>query len=136
MGHKYMLIVLLLAFLATGCGKKNTEVPPVSMTSVSAFNAGFDGALYFDGPLTYSRLELRTGAIESFLSSDVHMTSLSPNGEHVVTVKRSRSNPKIQILDRNKNVLNSISISQNPEGTPKISRSGEFVIQGGGSGRN
>ena len=131
MGHKYLIAALSLVFLATGCGKKNTEDPSNSLISVSAFNAGFGGAIYFDGPLTFSRLDLRTGTVESFFNSDTNMTSLSTNADRIVTVKRSRSNPEIQILDRNKNVLHRIPISQNPEGTPKISRSGEFVIQGG-----
>lgn len=135
MGHKYLIAALSLVFLATSCGpikkKKKNEEPEVV---VSSFNSGLGGGIYFDSKESYARLDMRSGNVENFLASDRNMTSASIHGDRFVTVKRSRSNPEVLILNRSKEPLVRISVPETPTGTPKLSRSGDLVIVGGIAG--
>lgn len=137
MGHKYLVALLFLVFFATGCGKKKND-ESTSDISVSAFNSGFSGGIYFDskanGKENFLRLDLRTGTVDNFLDSAPQMTSLSTYGDRIVTVKRSRMNPEVQVLDRSKSIVARIALPENPEGTPKLSRNGDLIIQGGIAG--
>lgn len=131
MGHKYLIAALSLVFLATGCGRKKTEEPVEPGLSVSAFNAGFGGGVYFDSPEKYSRLDLQSGGITNVLDSSRNMTSVSQYGDRLVTILRSDTHPQIQVLDRSKALVNRIPLPENPVGTPKLSRSGELILLGG-----
>lgn len=134
MGHKYLIAALSLVFLATSCGpiKNKKEEEPAS--DVSALNSGFGGGIYFDSKESYARLDLSTGTVENFLKSDRNMTSASIQGDQFVTVKKSRSHPEVLILNRSKDAIVRISVPENPTGTPKLSRDGQFIIVGGLAG--
>lgn len=134
MGRKVLIGALALVFLATGCGpiKKKKEEPQEVVTA--GFNSGLSGAIYFDNKQSYQRLDMHSGQSENFLASGPKMTSASLAGDRFVTVKRSRSYPEILIMGRNKEPVTRIAIPENPEGTPKLSRSGEFVLIGGIAG--
>ncbi len=135
MGYKYLIAALSLVLFATGCGKKKVEEEPVKPTiSISAFNYGYTGGMYFDGQDGFTRLDLGSGATEKYLDRGRDMTSLSIYGDRIASVKRSTMVPQIEILDSGRNVITTIPLPENPDGTPKLSRNGEFIIQGGIAG--
>lgn len=134
MGQKYLIAALSLVFLATSCGPIKNKKEEEPLIEVSAFNSGFDGGIYFDTKESYARLDLSTGAVENFLASDRHMTSASIQGDRFVTVKRSRSNPEVLVLNRSKDAVVRISVPETPTGTPKLSRDGQLIIVGGIAG--
>ncbi len=135
MGYKYLIAALSLVLFATGCGKKKVEEEPVKQTiTIDAFNYGYTGGIYYDGSHGFTRLDLGSGAVSMYLDRGRDMTSLSIYGDRITSVKRSTLTPQIQILDSSKNVITAISLPENPDGTPKLSRSGEFIIQGGIAG--
>jgi len=134
MGHKYLIGALSLVFLATSCGPSKNKKEEEPIIEVSAFNSGFGGGIYFDAKESYARLDLRTGNVEKFLASDRHMTSASIQGDRFVTVKRSKSNPEVLILNRSKDAIVRISVPETPTGTPKLSRDGQLIIVGGIAG--
>lgn len=135
MVRKVLIGALALAFLATGCGpikNKKEEKPEEVVTA--GFNSGLGGAIYFDNKESYQRLDMHSGQSENFLTSGPKMTSASIGGDRFVTVKRSRSYPEILIMGRNKEPVTRIAIPENPDGTPKLSRNGEFILIGGIAG--
>ncbi len=134
MGHKYLIAALSLVFLATSCGPIKNKKEDEPVVEVSAFNSGFGGGIYFDSKESYARLDLSTGTVENFLSSDRNMTSASVQGDQFVTVKKSRSHPEVLVINRSKDALVRISVPENPTGTPKLSRDGQFIIVGGIAG--
>lgn len=135
MGRKVLVGALALVFLATGCGpiKNKKEDKPEDVVT-AGFNSGFGGAIYFDNKESYQRLDMRSGQSENFLASGPKMTSASIGGDRFITVKRSRSYPEILIMGRNKEPIVRIALPENPEGTPKLSRNGEFILIGGIAG--
>lgn len=135
MGRKVLIGALALVFLATGCGptKNKKEDKPEEVVTVG-LNSGFSGAIYFDNKESYQRLDMHSGQSENFLASGPKMTSASIAGDRFVTVKRSKSYPEILIMGRNKEPVVRIGLPENPDGTPKLSRSGEFVLIGGIAG--
>lgn len=133
MGHKYLIAAVSLVFLATSCGPiRNKKEEPI--IEVSAFNSGFGGAIYFDSKESYTRLDLSSGNFENFISSDRNMTSASAQGDRFITIKKSRSNPEVLVLNRSKDAMVRIRIPENPTGTPKLSRDGQLIIVGGIAG--
>ena len=134
MGRKVLIGALALVFLVTGCGpiKNKKEEPEVVVTA--GFNSGLSGAIYFDNKESYQRLDMHSGQSENFLASGPKMTSASLAGDRFITVKRSRSYPEILVMGRNKEPVVRIALPENPEGTPKLSRSGEFILIGGIAG--
>lgn len=137
MGQKILIGALAMVFLATACGpiRNKKQVEPVADEVVSAgFNSGFNGAIYFNNKESYQRLDMHSGQSENFLASGPNMTSSSHSGDRFVTVKRSNSYPEILILGKNKETVVRFPIPENPEGTPKLSPNGEFVLVGGIAG--
>lgn len=134
MGRKVLIGALALVFLATGCGPiKNKKEEPEEVVT-AGFNSGLSGVIYFDNKESYQRLDMHSGQSENFLASGPKMTSASIGGDRFVTVKRSRSYPEILIMGRNKEPVTRIAIPENPDGTPKLSRNGEFILIGGIAG--
>lgn len=131
MGQKVIIGALALVFFATACGpiRNKKEENPVEVIS-AGFNSGLNGAIYFDNKESYQRLDMRSGQSESFLASSPKMTSASIVGDRFITVKRSQSYPEILIMGRNKEPMTRIPLPENPDGTPKLSRSGEFILIG------
>lgn len=130
MGHRVIIAVLVLVFTATGCGIKIGKNKKEEDVNVAEFNS-FSGAIYFDSKENYMRLDLSSGAIESFLASGRNMTSSSFAGDRLVTVRRSSTHPEILVMGRDKLPYIRIAIPDNPTGMPKLSPDGNMILIGG-----
>ena len=97
MGQRIILAALFLV-LVSGCGSSsdgNGLIAEDISPSESEFNSNLNGVIYYDTKESYVRIDLPTGRIESFLSSERQMTSSSLNAQRFVTIKRSAFTPEI-----------------------------------------
>lgn len=133
MGAKILTIAMIfVCFGMAACGPKKNNNSKAEELNQQGFNSSFSGAVYFDNREGYSRLDLYSGHIDKFLSSSPNMSSSSADGNRFVTIKRrSQTQPEILVLDKDRLPSVRISLPENPEGTPKLSRDGLYVLIGG-----